>query len=51
MKCYPEYKSSGIDWIGGIPKHWEVKRIKRIQSDLVGGVWGDEPEGNENDIY
>jgi len=23
-----EFKDSGIDWIGKIPKHWEVKRIK-----------------------
>ena len=51
MKYYPEYESSGIDWIGEIPKHWEVERIKRIQSDLVGGIWGDEPEENGNDTY
>lgn len=25
-----EMKDSGIDWIGQIPKHWEVKRIKEI---------------------
>src|SRR5690606_21206265 len=25
-----EMKDSGIDWIGEIPKHWEVKRLKNI---------------------
>ena len=30
MKHYPEYKASGVDWIGEIPAHWEVKRNKRI---------------------
>ena len=25
-----EMKDSGVDWIGMIPKHWEVKAIKRI---------------------
>lgn len=25
-----EMKDSGIDWIGQIPKHWEVKRLKEI---------------------
>ncbi len=25
-----EMKDSGIDWIGEIPKHWEVKRIKEF---------------------
>ncbi len=30
MKRYPEYKESGVEWIGEIPKHWEVERNKRI---------------------
>jgi Restriction endonuclease S subunits len=25
-----EMKDSGIDWIGEIPKHWEVKRLKYV---------------------
>ncbi len=25
---YPAYKDSGVDWLGEIPAHWEVKRIK-----------------------
>ena len=28
MKPYPKYKDSGIEWIGEVPEHWEVKRIK-----------------------
>nr|WP_289489359.1 restriction endonuclease subunit S [Bacteroides intestinalis] len=24
MKVYPEYKASGIDWLGEIPSHWRV---------------------------
>ncbi len=51
MKRYPEYKESGVEWIGEIPQDWELKKIKYMQSDLIGGVWGSEPEGNENDIY
>lgn len=31
-------KDSGIDWIGKIPAHWEVKRIKDIFSTLAGGT-------------
>ena len=30
MKRYPEYKASGVEWIGEIPKHWKVRRNKRI---------------------
>ncbi len=28
MKAYPAYKDSGIEWIGEIPEHWEVKPLK-----------------------
>ena len=24
MKRYPEYKESGVEWIGEIPKHWKI---------------------------
>lgn len=27
---YPEYKDSGVEWLGEVPGHWEVLKIKRI---------------------
>ncbi len=51
MRRYPEYKDSGIEWIGDIPKNWKVTKIKHILLNLIGGVWGNEPQENENDIY
>ena len=30
MKRYPEYKDSGVEWIGEIPRYWKVKRLKYI---------------------
>ena len=27
-KPYPAYKDSGVEWLGEIPAHWEVKRLK-----------------------
>lgn len=30
MKTYDTYKHSGIDWLGEIPSHWEVKRLKYL---------------------
>jgi type I restriction enzyme S subunit len=30
MKRYPGYKDSGIEWLGEIPKHWRIKRLKHI---------------------
>ena len=25
---YPQYKDSGVDWLGQVPAHWEVKPLK-----------------------
>lgn len=30
MKPYEKYKDSGVEWIGKVPEHWEVKRLKWI---------------------
>ena len=27
FKPYPAYKTSGVEWLGEIPAHWEVKRL------------------------
>jgi len=30
MKRYDKYKPSGIDWIGEVPEHWEMTRLKHL---------------------
>ena len=30
LKPYPEYKESGLPWVGKIPGHWLVRRIKSL---------------------
>ena len=30
-KPYPAYKDSGVEWLGEIPAHWEVKRLKFLR--------------------
>ena len=27
---YPTYKPSGVEWLGDVPEHWEVRRLKFI---------------------
>lgn len=27
---YPAYKDSGVEWLGDIPAHWDVKRLKYV---------------------
>ncbi|WP_457670011.1 restriction endonuclease subunit S [Thiolapillus sp.] len=31
-RCYPEYKDSGLEWLGEVPAHWETRRLKYIAS-------------------
>lgn len=50
MKRYSEYKDSGVEWIGEVPSHWEVTRLKFLFSHTAAGVWGDDEKGDLNDI-
>ncbi|WP_035166725.1 restriction endonuclease subunit S [Caloramator sp. ALD01] len=50
-KRYEKYKDSGIEWIGEVPEHWEVNKLKKSVISLKNGIWGEEPENDENDIY
>jgi type I restriction enzyme S subunit len=36
--CYPEYKDSGVEWLGEVPGHWEVKALKNVISRIESGV-------------
>jgi type I restriction enzyme, S subunit len=42
-----ELKESGIDWLGKIPKHWKVKRLKDYTTKIGSGVT---PKGGA-DVY
>jgi type I restriction enzyme S subunit len=39
LKPYPEYKDSGLPWLGEVPAHWELKRL--------GSVFEERGESNE----
>ena len=28
LQSYPAYKDSGVEWLGDVPEHWEVRRLK-----------------------
>lgn len=47
---YPEYRDSGVDWIGQVPSSWGVDRLKASITSCKNGIWGDEPKGDESDI-
>ena len=35
---YPTYKPSGVEWLGEVPEHWEVKKIRNFASFTGGGT-------------
>ena len=46
---YPEYKDSGVAWLGDVPGHWGVDRLKASIVTSKNGIWGEEPKGDEDD--
>ncbi len=42
---YPTYKPSGVAWLGDVPEHWEVRRLK-YTADLVNV----KVDGADNDL-
>lgn len=57
-KPYPEYRYSGLDWLGDLPAHWDVRRLKVLASVRPSNVDkksvdGQEPVGlcNYTDVY
>ncbi len=43
-------KDSGVEWLGKTPQEWEIVRFKSCVSERVGGAWGEESQGNSNDV-
>jgi len=41
-------RDSGVPWLGDIPAHWVVKRLKFALSRNDGGVWGEEGAGDDD---
>ncbi|MDD2885214.1 MAG: restriction endonuclease subunit S [Dechloromonas sp.] len=41
--AYEDYKSSASDWLGSVPSHWHVDRLKWSTNGCYNGVWGDDP--------
>lgn len=42
-----EYKETNIDWIGCIPKHWKIKRLRYLFNDIKVGPFGSSLSGDD----
>ena len=38
LPAYPRTKPSGVEWLGDVPEHWEVKRLKTSATCWVSNV-------------
>ena len=50
FRRYPAYKGSGVEWLGEIPSHWDVRRIGATVTGCQNGVWGEEANGVDDVI-
>ncbi len=37
-KFYPTMKGSGVEWLGNVPKHWDVRRLRNVTEMRVSNV-------------
>lgn len=49
-QAYADYKDSGLEWLGEIPSHWKVKKLKYLGEAIIGLTYSpddvvDESEG------
>ena len=49
FRRYPEYKDSGIEWVGEIPAHWEVMRLGFNATFVV--PMRDKPEDLSGEVF
>lgn len=38
LKPYPDMKDSGVEWLGDVPKHWCVQRLRNVAEVRVSNV-------------
>ncbi|PKN72800.1 MAG: restriction endonuclease subunit S [Candidatus Cloacimonetes bacterium HGW-Cloacimonetes-3] len=57
-KPYPAYKESGIEWLGEVPEHWDIQKVKHAVTYAVSNVDKKTQEGeasirlfNYTDVY
>ena len=44
---YPAYKNPGVEWLGEIPTHWDVKRLKVLATVQLSGIDKKSVEGQD----
>ena len=45
---YAAYKDSGVEWLGEVPRRWDVRRLATSVYGCINGTWGTDPNGSED---
>jgi type I restriction enzyme S subunit len=48
---YPEYKDSGLPWLGQVPVHWDVRASKRMFTESGERTWPDDQQLSATQAY
>ncbi len=51
MKKYETYKDSGLEWLGNVPEHWEVIRLKYCSNIVLGKMLMSAPPKGQEETY
>ncbi|MBA6152398.1 restriction endonuclease subunit S [Gelidibacter maritimus] len=55
VQTYSRYKDSGVEWLGEIPEHWEVRKIKYLfkekNSLFIDGDWIESKDLGSDEVY
>ena len=49
LRAYPDYKPSGVEWLGNVPAHWNIMPLKRIGRFSSGTGFPVALQGNLNE--
>ncbi len=47
-KPYPSYKDSGVEWIGEVPEHWDIRSVKHLYDARLGKMVQPQPKSDED---
>ena len=50
-KPYPAYKESGVEWLGRVPEHWELRSLKQMARLDGGAGFPDDEQGVQGMVF
>ena len=49
LQPYPACKPSGVEWLGDVPAHWEVRRLRTVGEAIIGLTYSPQDLVDEGD--